>query len=394
MRFLHTPQSEPGQRPQVRRGYLRFAVLFSLSIAARALLLTTMPLRAFQLLQDEALIGLVYLAGSFGSLALSLSLPAILARLPRAGVMLIGTALAAGGPLLCTVESVPVFMLGLAAQLAAVALIEITLNLYVLDHVPRRSLGHFEPLRMFFSAAAWTGGPVLGVYLAGIAPNLPFYLSGTIAGLLAAIFLLLRPQALTHAPRVDILSLLLRYFRQPRLRLAWVLAFGRATWWTLFFVYGQIFLVERLGYDTQVAGLLSSIVMGATFLVPAWGWLVRRYGVRRMLTVGYLLSGSITLLLAAVGQPPWLAATILVVAGLATSIIDGAGNVIFLRAVKPSQRSQMTAVFMTYRDASQLLPPAIFSGLLALFPFWSLFLVTGSAMIGLTSLVRFIPRRL
>ena len=39
------------------------------------------------------------------------------------------------------------------------------------------------------------------------------------------------------------------------------------------------------------------------------------------------------------------------------AIIDGLGPVPFLRAVRVHERAEMTAVYRTYLDASELLPP-------------------------------------
>src|SRR3546814_5326080 len=36
-----------------------------------------------------------------------------------------------------------------------------------------------------------------------------------------------------------------RYLSQPRLRLAWIIPFGRSTFWTTFFVYPPLYIVER-----------------------------------------------------------------------------------------------------------------------------------------------------
>lgn len=393
MRWLHLPSSQPALAP-VRRRHLGFALLFTLSISSRALLLTVTPLRALQILGSEELVGLAYVAGSLGSLLLTLTLPALYARLPRERVYLLGVLLAAAGPLLISLNEIAFLLVGLAAQLAAVALLEITLNLYVLDHVERKHLSRFEPMRLALSAAAWTAGPWLGIKLSGVVPNLPFYASAGVCVVMAATFLVMRPTVKGRAVKASAIANVGLFLKQPRLRLAWVLAFARSTWWVLFFVYGQIYFVEGLGFDEETASLLSSLVMAATFLIPLWGWIGRRIGMRRLLWTGYGLSAATTLLLAAVGDPAWLAATLLVVCGVVTSVIDGAGNVPYLRAVKPSQRSRMTAVFMTYRDASQLLPPAIFSGLLALFPFSALFVATGLLMGGMTLLVRHIPRRM
>ena len=45
------------------------------------------------------------------------------------------------------------------------ACLEITSQLYLLDHVPRHALKYFEPIRIFVSVAPWTLDPWFGVYL-------------------------------------------------------------------------------------------------------------------------------------------------------------------------------------------------------------------------------------
>ena len=394
MRWLHLPNLEPGEGVPARSGFMGFITLFALSITARSLLLTVTPLQAFATLGSEELVNLVYVSSSVASLLLTLSLPALYAKIPRGFIFLMGSGLMMLAPLLISIGHPLALIIGLAAQLCSVALIEITLNLYVLDHVERKNLSRFEPTRMAFSATAWTAGPWLGIKSAELQPELPFYISAGAAVVLTLAFLWLRPSVRARAVGASAIASLGSFVRQPRLRLAWVLAFARSTWWVLFFVNGQIYLVEELGFDDSTAAALSSLVMAATFLVPLWGWIGRRIGMRRLLWIGYGLSGVVTLSLAVFAHPAWLAAALLVLAGVVTSLIDGAGNVPFLRAVKPSQRSRMTAVFMTYRDASQLIPPALFSGLLALFSFGALFVAVGALMLGMTALVRHIPRRM
>jgi MFS family permease len=394
MRWLHLFTTEPGEQRPARSGIAGFVVLFALSIGSRALLLTVTPLQAFAILGSEELVNLVYVGASVFSVLLTLSLPAIYARLSRALVFLVGAALMVAAPLLIAVGSPVLLVVGLAAQLCSVALIEISLNLYVLDHIERKNLTRFEPTRLAFSAASWTAGPWLGIKAAELMPELPFYLSSGVALVLLLTFLAVRPAVRARAVSANLFANIGTYVRQPRLRLAWVLAFTRSTWWVLFFVNGQIYLVEVLGFDKSTAAALSSLIMAATFLVPVWGWIGRRIGMRRLLWIGYGASGVVTLSLAVLDHPAWLAAALLVVAGLVTSLIDGVGNAPFLRAVKPLQRSRMTAVFMTYRDASQLISPAIFSGLLAIFSFGALFAAVGAMMLGVTLLVRHIPRRM
>src|SRR5262249_61707743 len=45
-----------------------------------------------------------------------------------------------------------------------------------------------------------------------------------------------------------------RFLAQPRLVLAWVLNFGRETWWVAFFVYTPIKMKEMLADGTSIGG--------------------------------------------------------------------------------------------------------------------------------------------
>ena len=74
-------------------------------------------------------------------------------------------------------------------------------------------------------------------------------------------------------------------------------------------------------------------------------------------------------------------------------ILDGAGNTLYLRAVHPYERSEMTAVFASYRDATQLVPPAVFAALLTAFELPAVFVAGGVMMLGMAGLARYIPRR-
>jgi hypothetical protein len=91
---------------------------------------------------------------------------------------------------------------------------------------------------------------------------------------------------------------------------------------------------------------------------------------------------------------PWVGAVMLVMAGFGAEMIDGAGNLLFLRAVHPYERSEMTTVFVSYRDVAQLGAPAASAALLSLFALPSVFVAAGIMMIGSARLTRHIPRRL
>ena len=50
------------------------------------------------------------------------------------------------------------------------------------------------------------------------------------------------------------------------------------------------------------------------FLVTFWGWVGRRYGIRRLLVGGYAVTGLLTLAIGAAAGVPWLGVALIVAA--------------------------------------------------------------------------------
>ena len=83
-------------------------------------------------------------------------------------------------------------------------------------------------------------------------------------------------------------------------------------------------------------------------LVRVWGRIGQKIGARTLLTFAYSMTGRSAFWL----RPPllqerrWLAWHCCAWRRLSATIIDGAGNVPFLRAVHHHERPEMTSVFM------------------------------------------------
>jgi MFS family permease len=296
-------------------------------------------------------------------------------------------------------DQLPALAVGLVLSTFAIACIEITSQLYLLDHVSRQELRHFEPMRIFASAGPWTLGPWFGVYLqrsVGFATPFAITMAASVAVL--ALFWSLRlgeAAMLTpmRRPPPSPARYLRRFFAQPRLRLAWVLAAMRSCWWNMLYVYAPIYAVTS-GLGAETGGVIVSIGTGWIWLVPLWGWLGRRYGLRPLLAIGYAMAGVLSICAAVAFHIPWLGAAMLVLAAFGTEMLDGAGNLLFLRAVHAHERAEMTTVFVSYRDVAQLGPPVVFSVLLSVFALPSVFIASGAMMLASAVLTRHIPRRL
>ena len=376
-----------------------FAGLFFLSAVAQTILLTVVPLEALRLLGNVRAVSLAYFFVGIAGLLGRLGIPWLARLIRRRFVFTLGTILIGLAAWLLASETTAGFLIGLTLNIFALACVEVTLNLYVLDHIRRHELSRFEPARIFVAAAPWTLGPWLGVYLQqSIAHLLPYAIASAAGLLLLGLFWLLRLKENTvlqamNRPPPNPLRYLRRFSVQPRLRLAWTLAAGRASWWNMFFVYAPIFAVTA-GLGAETGGIIVSIGAAWMWSVPLWGWLGRRYGLRPLLIAGYAATGVLSLGTAIATAVPALGAAMLVLAALAAEVLDGAGNLLFLRAVHPYERAEMTTVFVSYRDLAQLAPPAVFSALLSLFALPSVFAAGGVMMLALARLARHIPRRL
>jgi MFS family permease len=161
----------------------------------------------------------------------------------------------------------------------------------------------------------------------------------------------------------------------------------------MFFVYAPILAVTS-GLSPEIGGLVVSIGTGWTWIVPLWGWAGRRYGLRALLRAGYAGAGAFSIAAALAAGVPWLGALLLVTAAFSAGTIDGAGNLLFLRAVHPYERAEMTTVFASFRDVTQVVPPAACSLLLLFFALPSVFVASGVMMLASAALATHIPRRL
>ena len=376
-----------------------FLGLFCFSSLAQAIMLTVVPLEALHLLGTARAVTLLYVGTGLVAVLGRFSIPYLVRLIRRRFVFTLGALSLAISSFLLAFDQLPALAAGLVLSAFAFACVEITSQLYLLDNISRQALKHFEPMRIFASAGPWTIGPWLGVYLQqNVTFAAPFAIVAIAAATLLMLFWTLRlsESALftaTRRPPPTPVRYLHRFFSQPRLRLAWTLASARSSWWNLFYVYTPIFAVTA-GLGAQAGGLVVSIGTGWIWLVPFWGWVGRRYGLRRLLQAGYAAAGLLSITATLAFGVPWLGATLLALAALGTETIDGAGNLLFLRAVHAYERAEMTTVFVSFRDVSQVGPPVVCSLLLTVFPLSSVFVAGGVMMLASAKLSGHVPRRL
>jgi predicted MFS family arabinose efflux permease len=374
-----------------RRGAFAFAALFALESFARALCASVITVQAHDLLNDNQKVSTLFLVVGIGGLLATLTIPYVIAHSARRWVYTAGAVgLMLASALLAT-HTLSAQAAGMLVRVIGTACLNITLSLYILDHIRRQELVRSEPMRLALSAVSWTVGPYLGVYLY---ENwdiwVPFALSAVSALALLALFWVLRLTETVIRPArqrpANPLANIDRFVKQPRLRLAWVIAFGRSCFWSSFFIYGPLLMITG-GVGKEAGGLLVSL--GQVGLASAWffGRVAQKAGVRRVVAGSF---GALALTCIAAGLAgtsyPLIAGACLLAGSIAGSSLDGVGGIPFLRAVKTRERVEMSGVYRTYNDMSDLVPSLIFSVLLLFLPLGAVFVTLGLGLLVITAL--------
>ena len=384
-------------------GVWTFSLLFFIESVGRATLVTVLPLTAYALLDSKQAVSLVYTLVSLTALGISFAIPFLVARISRRWTYTLGCGLLACFAALLALGAPAPLVLAMLARTVGQAMLNITLSLYIMDNIGKRELIRSEPLRLATATLAWSAMPAVGVWLmqhAGLWA--PCLLSCAVFAVLAAVFWRLRlaeggpiraPRPGATIPGHHPGRAIRRFVAQPRLRLAWTIAFGRSAFWVTFFVYLPILMVEG-GMGAAAGGLAvgaGNLMLFNNFFMRAFA---ARFSLRRVLGSALVAAGALTALAAALSSArPAAAGIALVAAAFFVAILDGLGPVPFLRAVHAHERARMTTVYRTYIDASEILPQAAYFALFPLFGFPGAFgaLALALALIGGLTL-RHLPR--
>jgi len=391
---MTTTRPSPAIAERPSPGPWTFAGIYTLESAVRALTATVIPIQAYIILGEARLVSIVYLVISIASLTGGFIIPFAIHRFGRGKVYGFGASILVVFPALLATGTLEGQIAGMAGRAFASVCTVITFQLYVMDYIAKRDLVRSEPLRFQMGSMIWAFGPALGVFLyerfgALEAMALPAFFGAMVL----LNFLRLGLEERTKAkPPGNPLANVRRFLEQPRLRLAWSIAFCRSIWWSMCMVYMPLYLL-RSGEPPLAGAIASSLAVGLLFFTPVWGRVAMRFGVRRSLTVCFVLLGLATMA-AAVVDNPYLGAALIVLGGLPAGGLDGVGGIPFLRAVRSYERPQMAGIYRTYIDSSDLIGSAIYAILLSFFDIPVVFVAAGCfAFIGV-ALCRYLPRSL
>ncbi|MGB8814601.1 MAG: MFS transporter [Paracoccaceae bacterium] len=361
-----------------------FALLAGLEAAVRGMLISVMPLAIYDAVRDASVVSQIYFAVGVGSLIWGLMVPWATRHIPRRWMYTMGPCLylvamalgASGGAI-----AVPMALL-LAAMATATTFV--CFNAYVLDYVARADLGRVQSMQMVYAATPWAVGPMLGVGLRSIWGPLPFIVAGVFAVALLAAFWILRlgnGKQITRAkgPALNPLSYLGRFFMQPRLIAGWLFAVVRSCGWWVYVVYLPIFCIEA-GLGDKVGGTALSISNALLFVSPLMAREVRRLSVRFAVRGAFAFCTVAFVAASLVAGWPWATVGMMMLASGGLVLLDVAGGLPFLMSVKPSERTEMAAVYSSFRDVSSVVTPGLAYMVLLVAPLAGIFAACGGLM--------------
>ncbi len=386
-----------------------FAMLFTLDSVGRAMVSTALSLQAYALYQGQfgldhsrPWVSATFLLTSLTSLIFNLISPLFIQRLRRRWFYVAGMVVAMLGVLLLATDTIPGQVAGMICRALAAAACRIALLLYMMDYIPRHQLVKSEPLRLFMSCIAWGVGPWLGIRLyqehGMIGPAIVSVVSYVV---LIGYFLYLRmrddPALVSPGDAVRQFGNpwrnLLHFLRQRRLRLSWAIAFGRSCWWSMFFIYPALYMTDH-HVDPEWAGRLVGAGNFMLVTAPLISLVAQRLGIRAPLIFGLFTGGVVTLAVAVFYDYPLIVGLLLLAGAACIVVLDALGNIPFMRFVRPHERNQMSPVFQTYIDLSDLLPQTLYTLLLLQFDFRAVFVASGLLTIATGFVATYLPKRL
>lgn len=362
-----------------------FAILAGAEAIARGILISVFPLIMYRALQDATVVSKVYFFVGVASLLIGLLIPYLIRFVPRLWIYSAGSAMFVAGALVATIQGPGPAIAGLALTTFATVVTFVCFNAYVLDYVSRMNLGKYETSRLFYSALGWTVGPVLGVFLYSWWQPAPFLISATAALAMLVIFLVMRLGngkliAKRRVAPANPFAYFPRFINQPRLITGWLFAVIRSCGWWVYIVYLPIYAVQN-GLSEQLGGTVLSISNGALFLTPFMFRFMQRRSVRTTVRTGFFMSALLFALACTLQGFPLFAVLCLVMGSFFLILLDVCGGLPFLLAVKPSERTEMSAIYSSFRDVSGIVTPGAAWMVLLVAPISGVFLLGGLSLI-------------
>ena len=182
-------------------------------------------------------------------------------------------------------------------------------------------------------------------------------------------------------PAVNPLAYLGQFFKQPRLIAGWLYAVIRSCGWWVYVVYVPIYCIEN-GLGETLGGVMLSTTNATLLLSPLMAAWVRRVSVRAAMRGSLAYCAVLFIGASLLSHWPMVALGLLYAGSFGLVMLDVVGGLPFMMSVKPSERSEMAAVYSSFRDVSGIATPGAAWLVLWVAPLGAIFSVSGAAFAG------------
>ena len=388
--FLPTPR---------KAGAYTFGFLFAGESLLRALNVSVIPLQAYELLGSSQRVSILATVVSLCVLLSTLFLPLVFRKVRRRWAYSSAIILIMLAALLFASYTAPGQILAQYLRNMGAAMLNITLSLYIMDNIKKTDLARTEPVRFTMATFSWVIGPILGAWLFShfgpFVTNMAVIAAGLL--LLTGFWYLRLNDPKSFEPgtleKFRPLENTLNFFSQPRLRLAWAIAFARSCFWSGIFIYSPLLMLEG-GLQKSTSGLVVGASQLALPLSMLYGKFARKHGVRPVIAFCFSATALCCLVAGLLGKGHVVYAVVfLLLAAFFATGLDGVGGVAFMRAVKSHQRREMASVYRTFFECAELAPGLVFSFVLLRFEIGSVFIVLSTLLLFLAWLTwRYLPK--
>ncbi len=375
--------------------------LFGLENLARSITVTALPLAGLRALEDTQTVSTyLFVAGALAVIVV-LNCGTLIRLISRKFVFTLACLFIVLAAFCFVLDTKCFYLVGAALRSAAAGMVLTCISLYILDFIPNDKIVHAESTRISFAAVAWLIGVPLGAWLwENVSEHAPFVIAAVVAVIELIIFWILRfreaPRIKTPQKQISLLRQMRVYFADPHLRTAYIIATTRSMYWAVMYTYVPLYVVTQ-GLPTLYSSLALSTGIAFMLFAKPIGKVANRFGIRRSIFVAMTVTGSLTILgglFAGVYEGfsfPLLTIAILAVASMFNGICDIIGNIPFIRIVSPEQRTQMTAIFSTWRDMAFVMTPGVASVVLLFGDVPLFFCVLGVWILAVAILSRVLP---
>lgn len=387
-----------------RPGPWMFGLLWALESLSRALITAVISIAAYDLGGSEAVMTFMFVIVGVFSVGSALAIPYVVHWLRPLRAYRLGAVLIALSPAVMAAGSLGTFFVGMFGRVFGTNCMQVGLSLFIMGYIRKRDMSQSEPIRMVMAAIPWAIGPTAGIWLYNNSgPATPFLLSAAVALILIVYAFIVRideaPVLKAAPPKpANPITYVPRYVRQPRLRLAYLLIFGRENWWWMIYLYVPVYAethnleLDVLGAALPVGGLALSFCSALALLAPLWGRVMRHFGMRRFVIAGLVAAAAVVAIAGLAIDDPWVVIALVLLSAVPLTATDATGNIPFLRAVRSRERTEMAMVYGTYRDMVGLVIPSVFTVLLLVFELDAVFFATAIALVVYAGYARHLPR--